>query len=375
MRFWRKFWSLFIFCLILLLLQFSAPEIGHLNFNMADREFSIGIYAILSLWVSAWLVCFSIKSFFVWFLNLFFKNRTAEESRSIQGLAKLILDNDSNFQKDFEKTFTTDSMNVIKTALAIKRGLNISTFEKTGLHCIDIYLIKTELAKHLKNVNTNAAIELANKAIKNYYENIEVISDELLALAKLAKKSDIKFSFDPSKFKYNLSQQFIEEYNCSLALVDFESESNFDKKLKIIENLRKNYSANIDITKTYLDFAFDNNIDEKKILNAIKDSLSVNPNREIAPYLLKLNRKDIFELTQSYLSNIGDKNIEKLWILLIISTQLQYIHIAEDLIYKILELGELDELCRFYITHYSELSKDESIILAINKRLDNGNKI
>ena len=91
---------------------------------------------------------------------------------------------------------------------------------------------------------------------EKYYENINVVSNELLEIAKTAKKNSISFYFDPSKFKYNLSQSFVDLYNYSLELQDFDSEANFEKKLKIIERLRKNYPSNISILIKYLDFAY-----------------------------------------------------------------------------------------------------------------------
>ncbi len=370
MKIWRKFWSLLILTLIFVILQLSAPEIGHLEFSIINRDFSIGIYAIISIWTFVWLICFSIKAFFIWFVSLFFKNKTAEDTKSINGLAKLIVSDDFDFSREFEKTFTTENMSILKIAIAIKRGLDIKNFDKTGLHCIDIYLIKSELEKYIKNGNINALINLANKAVKNYYENIGVISNEILETAKLAKKNNIYFYFDPSKFKYNLPQTFIDKYNYSLELQDFELESNFEKKLKIIERLRKNYPSNIIVLSKYLDFAFENNIEEKKILNSLKETLQLNPNREIAEYLLKTNRKDIFELTQSYLSNVSDKNVEKLWILLIISTKLEYVHIAKDLIRKITNIDQSDEIYKFYIKNHDILSKDKEIALIITERMD-----
>lgn len=83
MKIWRKFWFLLILTLIFTILQFSMPEIGHLEFSIANKEFTIGIYAILTVWTFAWLICFSIKSFFIWFISLFFKNKSAEEIKSI----------------------------------------------------------------------------------------------------------------------------------------------------------------------------------------------------------------------------------------------------------------------------------------------------
>lgn len=370
MKIWRKFWFLLVLTLILAVLQFSMPEIGHLEFQVANKEFTIGIYAILTIWACIWLICFSIKSFFIWFISLFFKNKTAEEIKSINGLAKLIISDDFEFSRDFEKTFTTEHMNILKVALAIKRGINFKNFDKTGLHCIDIYLIKSELKKFIKNGNINAAVSLANKVIKKYYENINVVSNELLEIAKLAKKNSIDFYFDPSKFKYNLPQSFVDQYNYSLELQDFDSEANFEKKLKIIERLRKNYPSNILILIKYLEFAFENNIEERKILYSIKETLKINPNRQIAKYLLKINRKDILEIAQSYLADISDKNIEKLWILLIISTKLEYIHIAKELIHKIIEIDQSDYLYKFYIKNYAILSKDKDIASIIAERLN-----
>lgn len=368
MKFWRKFWLLLILAGLFAVLQFSTSEIGHLEFSIANRNFSIGLYAILMMLDVIWLISFSIKSFFIWFVSLFFRNKTAEETKSINGLANLIVSDDFDFLQNFEKTFTTENMQILKIALAVKRGLN-KHFEKTGLHCIDIYLIKSELTSFIKNSNIISAIDLANKVIKSYYENISVVCYEILEIAKLAKKNSFNFTFEPEKFKYNLPKTFIDQYYCELGLLEFDLQPNVEKRLKIIEKLHKSYPASFNVLKSYLDIAFENNVEEKRILQAIKETLEINPNRQIADYLFRINRKDIFEIVQSYLINIKDNNLEKIWTLLLLSTKLCYLHIAKELISKIIEIDKSDELYKFYIKHYTELSKEESIVSLITESI------
>ncbi len=372
MKFWRKFW-LFVFTIVgFVLLQLFVNEIGRFEFSICEREFSVGIYVICISILAFWLICFSIKSFFIWFLSLFFKNKTAEEIKSINEIARLIVSSDYDFSNSFEKSNVIDSIKILKIALALKRGLCLEkNFDKTGIHCVDIYIIKLELKKFIKNGDLNSAINLANKIIKNYAEALNVVRDEILDVAKLAFKNNISFNFDPKKFKYDLPQSYIDIYFSSLEFVNFEMENDLERKLKILEKLHKNYPANVDILIKFLDFIFENTsvkYDEKKILHIIQSTISVNPDRRISKYLLKLNKSGMFEELQSMTAPVFDNNKEKFWMLLIIATEMKFISRAKELIRKLVEIDKTEDIYKFYIENLETLSMDSEIVSIIQKR-------
>lgn len=353
-------------------MQLFANEVGRFEFSICGSEFSVGIYVICISILGFWLVCFSVKSFCIWFLSLFFKNKTAEEIKSINEIAKLIVSSDYEFSSSFEKANIIDSMKILKIALALKRGLCLEkSFEKTGIHCVDIYIIKLELKKLLENGDLNSAISLANKVIKNYAENLNLVRDEILEIAKSALKNSVSFNFDPKKFKYGLPQSYIDTYFSSLEILNFEMEDDPERKLKIMEKLHKTYPANVDILIKFLDFVFENSslkYDEKKILNLIESTISLNPNRKISKYLLKLNKNGIFEKIQSMTASLLDNNKEKFWILLIIATEMKFISRAKESIRKLIEIDETEDIYKFYIENQNFLSTDSEIINIIQKR-------
>jgi hypothetical protein len=100
----------------------------------------------------------------------------------------------------------------------------------------------------------------------------------------------------------------------------------------------------------------------------MKLTLSQNPNREFASYLLSLHRKDIFEVVQEMTSSIDNNNIEKLWLLLIISTKMEFISKAKEIIKKILEIDNTNDIFKFYIENEDLLSKDKGIVKLLNDK-------
>jgi hypothetical protein len=290
----------------------------------------------------------------------------------------LIVSNNQEFLALFEKAHVVKSMKILKTALALNRGIHLSEpFEKVGLHCIDIYIVREELKKFIKDNSVDSAINLANKVIKVYVEEVCIVKNELLEIAKMAKKASVLFYFDPRKFKYNLPKNFIDEYFSELALLDFEMENDSNKKLKIIEKIHKDFPEKIEILINLLDFIMGNEAlkyDDKKILNLIGATLSVNPDRRLSEYLLKLGRKDILEITQSLTFSISDKNKEKLWLLLIIATKMGFFLQCKELVKKIIEVDPSDDIIKFFVKNHLVLSRAPDIIsILVGKELKNTN--
>lgn len=376
MKFWRKFWFFALTIALFVFLQLFAKEVGRLEFSICGRDFSVGMYLISIAVLSFWLTCFCLKSFFVWFISLFFKNKTAEEIKSINSLARLIVANDCDFRGLFEKLFITENLKILKVALALKRGLcTDKSFEKTGTHCVDILIIKRELGKFLDEGDLPSALNLATKTIANYPEELHVIQNEILETAKLARRNMLAFSFEPSKFKYNLPNCFVEKYHISIGLVDFELEGEHDRRIKILEKLHRDYPANVDILCRLLDFAGSEYTD-KKILKTIEETISMNPNKKVAPYLTKLNRSDIMEISQTIMSEIPETNLEKLWILLIIAVTKKFTPRCRELLSKIAEQDKSSAVVEFFVDHFEFLSSDPEIVEIIKSiREKNENKI
>jgi tetratricopeptide (TPR) repeat protein len=295
-----------------------------------------------------------------------------EEMKSINEMARLIVATDYDFVNLFHKTHISDRMKVLKTALSLKRGLATTHIsEKTGIRCIDIYIIKLDLGKHIKKGELREAVEIASKAIKKYPEYLEVIQDELLEVAKLARKNKIFLSFDPRKFKYNLSSGYIHKYILAMDEIDFHLEQDVEYKLKHIEQMLKKYPGNTNVLQIFLDFLTVNSsikYDDKKLLQHVRAVLSTNPIRELASYLLKLNKKNILELAQEQMTTIENDNLEKLWLLLVIATKMNILARAKELIQTIIEIDKTKDIYKFYVENMDILSADANILQILLKR-------
>lgn len=335
------------------ILQMCAKEFGKFEFVWDKRIFSIGGYIVCLGVISICFVIFLVRSFVNW-IGLLFKNREHdEETKAISELANLIIADDYQFSLLYKKITLTDNLQALKIALALRRGFNIGKhFKKTGVSCIDIYIIRQKLQELIDAGEIQASVTLAEDAIENYAANVNVIKNELLEIATKAKQNDIKFDFEPSKFKYDLSSQYISEYDVKLKCVDFEMTSDFDKKFEILKKLHKEYTARIDVLCKLLEFyekRTENAIiyDAKWVLKVIKETISMNPNRAVVPYLLHTGRNDIFELAQSMMANISNDNAEKNWILLRLAIEKKFNVQAKELAKRLIETDELNNVYSF----------------------------
>ncbi|MDR2667344.1 MAG: hypothetical protein LBB34_04540 [Holosporales bacterium] len=369
MKFWKKFFAIIGTIFVFLVLELYSNEVCRIEFKVLERNFSIGFYVALLVVLSSWLALFSIKSFFTWLISIFCKDKTAGEMKSILGIAKLIMSSDRDFKNLFEKTEVVESMQLLKMVLALKRNLFKDKFiERTGIPSVDIHILKNTIRQSIEKNELKKAVDLATKISKSYREDVNVVKDEMLEVAKLARVNGLLFDFNPAKFKYGLPRNFVDEYFISLNLMDFELEQDQEKKRKIIEKIQKNNSTNIDVLKKFCDFFLKNTeleCDEKKLLNAINGVISTNPHREVAYYMLKLNRKDIFEVAQHMMMAVKDCNLEKLWLLLIIATRMNFVSKSKELIRSIMKIDKSYDILKFYIGNIGALSVDKEIVSAI----------
>ncbi len=377
-RFWTKFWIRAILPVVLLLLQLFTKEFARVELSIGDISFSANLYIVLIAIALFLFIYFILKKCFDLLCNLFRRDETERNAEMIRELAELIMASDHDFPSLFAKTRLVGDMAKLRTALALKRNLmGDREFALTGVACIDVRILRIKLRKLLQNGILTDAIELANSVIKNYASFLRLIKDELLEIAKMARREHMEFYFEPDRFKYDLPQKYITEYNISLKLVDFDLENDNAKKLKIIENINNEYPESIDVLCLLLDYVEQNNIttyDDKRIMQLIAETMKVNPNRKLAKYLLRLKRNDIFEQAKSMMSGISNNNIEKLWILLIIATSKGLNLQVKELISEILKKDKTNDVCEFFV-EYHNLLQEAAEIANIIMRRKNGNKI
>jgi predicted regulator of amino acid metabolism with ACT domain len=230
------------------------------------------------------------------------------------------------------------------------------------------------IQKLLRQKDIAKGIGLVEKALDKYARYAAVIQDEILEVAMISKENNIKFYFDPKKFKYNLSSSFIEKYYISIALLEFNLEHSDEIKFKILEKVFYEYPANCRVATTFLDFILERWHDDhmdKKIIDIIERVFALNPSRVFANYLLKVNRKDLFEVAQRIVQTVAETNIERAWFMLIISTKLHLLAKAKEIIIQ--HLGDnihASDLAKFYVENYTELSKDAEILESVKKICD-----
>ncbi len=374
MKFWHKF-VLFVFAIALFaVLQLYAKEFGRFEFVISNRIFSIGGYVICLGVIAFYFVLFLVKSICHGICSIFIRDKSTKEEQSIKKLARLIVSDENDFVQLYEKTAVIDNLRILKVALALQRNFCIERhFEKTGMHCVDIYIIRQELQALLGAGELMASIALAEATIQDYAEEIHVIKDELLEIAVKAKQNNLEFKFNPCKFKYELPQKYINEYNIRLRLIDFEKIDNPNKKFEILKTLHKEYATRIDVLCMLLDFyeryseAGNISYDTDWVLKTIEETICLNPHRAVTIYLLRSGRRDVFELAQSMMANISENNVEKNWILLKLAIEKKFNLQARELAKRLIKTEELKDI--------RELIATEPRVVEVFLELNDDNRI
>jgi hypothetical protein len=365
MRFWTKFWIAAFAAMAFGLMQVYSDGIGRLELSIQGTEFSFGLYLVVACLILLWIIWTSLRTFTSCIASLFIKNKNAEEMKSINGIIRLIVANDSDFKDLYYKTSVHEGFMILKTALALKRNLVVENLvEMTGLRCIDIYILGNELRKCNKNGDITKALSVATKAIKKYHEFIGTIKEDILETAKLAKMHGYTLDFDPRMFRYSLSAQYIRRYLLEMDEIDFRLEQELTNKTRKLERMLKSYAGDARVLELYLNFietAPTLNYDDKKVLSYMEPVLATNPARWMARYLLQMNRNDMFELVQAKTASVGSSHLGKLWLLLEIATGLSFISKARELVRAILIVDKTNEIYKFYVQHSDIFLSDQEL--------------
>jgi hypothetical protein len=379
MKYRTKFFSLVLCIVGCIILQAYAPSIGKIDIDCAGLIAHIEIYAVIASILIIFCSWITLKSilFAIYNCPLWRHKRTDEEIANI--LASLILSEDREFTQRVSKIEVPRHLQVIKTSITLLRWSDDNKIEITDsaeVDIVNVHIIKRDLREYLRQGKVIESIKLANKAIDKYPKHTPIVRDEILEVALLAKRNQIGFRFDPRKFKYNLDPQFIEKYYVSVQLLEFHLEYKPEIQIKILEKAFDNYPANLNIVINFLEIITIQDVSDEmntKIIDIIKRAFPLNPNRIMAYYLLKTDRKDLFEIVQTIVSFpteiLNDSNgsmpydiIEKAWFMLIISTKLNLISKAREII-KLYLADQMNaaDLAKFYVQNHNVLSKDEGI--------------
>ena len=376
MTFLRKLFAFLVAMIGPIALHVYTQEPITLEFLTSESSFSIGIYVVCFALVVLFFIRFLFKGIVKRIVSLFRKSTDTDTHKSIHNLAQLIVSDDYHFMDLYKKTSITENLRSLKIALALKRvKLQSDIFAyrniaKTGIKCVDIYIEKMQLQKRINAGEVLSAVRSAEKVIKAYDCYVTVIEDELVEIAKMAKENSIQFEFEPEKFKYNLSLKYIERYTIELRLIDFKICDNFEEKIEILINIHKRYPQNTAILYKLLEYAKLHASDKYNVdwqLQMMKLTLSTNPHRGIAKYLLETQKSAILEVARDAMACIPDLNIEKLWILLLIAIEKKFMVQVKDLLRKLLAEDKTDDVFKFLVCNpeiipiYNEVKNDNKV--------------
>jgi hypothetical protein len=236
-------------------------------------------------------------------------------------------------------------------------------------------VLKRQLRYYIDTNQCDKALDLGTHFLCKYPKSAKSISQELLDLRLTALQQMKSFKFDPTKYKYDMPLQFISEY-ISLSYFEMskqETRANIRKSL--LEKAFCANRANFDIVSALVGELIAQKNDDKKIISIIKLAFSFSPQRNLADILLRLKRKDAFELAQNITSSIPYSNIEKKWFLCIVATsidapQTKFLEVFADLI----DTATANDLTSFYFSNYDRLSEFHECPQLIRKKFIKDNE-
>ena len=362
----------------MVIMQVYVNSIEPIEFSFLGYKIQIGVFTIGILFCLKWLIKLIINFIGSFFIKLFISSKGIGDKKLINNISKLILLNNNEFLEQFRNISITDKYKNIITALIIKNNIKTNyLLNKTEIKEIDIYLLNNELKELLELNKYSDALQLVNNIIKKYSYEINIIKDKILEVAKYSKENNIKFKFNPKRSKYKLDKDFINNYEIEMEMINYKMINDNNNKLKIVEYLYKKFPDNKKAGLYLLQFLEEykpTKYNDTKIINLIQCIFVANPNRELAYMFLKLyNQNNIFEVSQSILNQVPNNNIEKIWFLLIIATNMKLFNIIKELITNIIIINpnnaeynvkqnNINELNKFFIKNYNILFTNPEIV-------------
>jgi hypothetical protein len=372
MRFWKKFVTFVAVIAVLFIMQVYSPDAFDLEISIRDKHATVSVFCVAAALAVLLFIKALLRALFVLARIPFAKLRARTYSKSVGHIVDLILSDDSEFPRLFAATNVERLFDPIKTAIALKRNFYIGqTVGYTGIPRIDVFVTKLRLHDLISNGELMQAISIANVTMKKHQHLVPVVQEEILDIASLARKGGVPFSFNPRKFRYGLSREFIARYIVTIGLLEAEAEQSVTKKIKIIEGILDAYPGDTNVLITLLELLqmVDQVVySDKKLLQIIGRSATSNPSRRLAEYLLKFNRSDVFEIAQNFMRIVDNNNVEKLWLLLIIATSNGLITKVRDLVSRIIELDKSTEIYKFYMNNITVLSADQEIVRMLKEK-------
>ena len=353
MKLFNRFLISLFSIVVLISLHCYAPDIGHLSMTFGQISFSAGLYIVFAFLIAFLFILSFFKKIFVFLTNLFQKDKTHEQLESIDNIATLIQLSGRDFFENIHKMNISRSFEIIKKSLLIKHNFDkVSEFSLTHNALIDIKILKAKLQKALEQEDLTNATDIAQEIIKNYSAYAYIAKEEILKTNLLAKENKIKFIFDPRKFRYNISPAFAEKYFFEIEKRHLDEIVGGEDKLTFLKKLAKKFDIISEPTNFLLSFIRKNDIrsiKDSEIIDLIKKSFEIHPDRKLAFDLVRLNKPNQFEIAQEITANIENDDPEKLLFWLIVSLKSGFFQKSNDILQKLKSKKEFsDGLKIFY---------------------------
>lgn len=353
--------------------QRCTSGIGHVDVQILKHFFSIDICALCAfvvVFVFAFLIFLKLACVCSVVCKKLFPVVSEEDldAASINALAHLFILADCDEAKidsakidlaEVDKKIVVKHR-ILETILLLQRQLPLNRqSDLTNDPLIDAYITKHQIRELIKNCDIAGAVEKSLFAAKKYCKFLNVLQDELLSVAIAAKSGDLQFLFDPTKYKYNLSSEFIEKYSVQLILLDFEKTDGYDAKLKILEKGQQEHKYSSEISYRLLEFV-GIEYSKKKAIELIKNIFASKPDRNLANFFVKFDLG--FEKVWEIVCGIHENNIERLWFLLIVSLNQGLMEFAKDMLIRITKLDFSNDIFAYYIKYHEKFAHDVEIL-------------
>jgi hypothetical protein len=214
----------------------------------------------------------------------------------------------------------------------------------------------------LRENNVSKAKAFVMESLSKVPQYCPIIQDEILELSRL---DDI--DFDPRQYKYNLSPSYMEKYTESIIMR--RKGNNMSSLLRAHRNYPKNLWIALELIR-HLE-------DDKKIISVVGECFERSQDRRLAGGLLLLKNKESLLEVAEMITSKSKENIESLWFMCIIATELGQLSRVSSLMSKIMGSGmaKAAEISEFFVVNHTKFSHDielmEEIVEFVAKNYEN----
>ncbi len=367
-----------IVCLILItclfLISYTPYSVGETSFNFRSLNIIIPNNFVLIALIIIWLVYSYLFRIAEFLRSVFIDDRLKIEEASQNELINVLLSGQAVSSSKLADVVVCEKFTPLKEAiecffveqLGVKPEQYLDTaVENNKNKFLLAHKVKINITKCLQNKEYDRAKEEALRVIKSAPQYVDCIKEEILEIAKV-----VHFNFDPRRYKYDLSREYIKRYDEYFVIARY----NETKNLSLLEKHNRKHPGNFYIANIIIDnLLLSSPINASKIINIVGDCFCAVPNRRLAKSLLCVDKQEsLFETAQKITARVSDDNIEKLWFLTIVATELGHISKAVDIIKLIIAASEVDmnEITSFFLLNHSKFFKNIELLNLIRSKLD-----